>query len=167
MKNSLIYTLLAALMLTVFASCEKNDYSSYPPTWKGFDVPSRVAPGAKFKAIALQKDKGHLINGTHYNWQLIVELDPAGRDTVSVTQKTNYDGISNADPVAEFTMPANAKSGSRATLKFSASYSYSGNGIKVTDGQHVGEESNATGYIHSTSTSIFGSAEGSVRIWVE
>lgn len=167
MKISLSHTLVAALVPLVFASCEKNDYSSYPPTWKGFDVPSSVAPGATFKAIALQKDKGHLINGTRYDWQLIVELDSAGRDTVSFTQKTNYDGISNADPVAEFTMPANAKHNSRATLKFEAKYTYSSRGIDVFDGLHVGEETGATGSIHSTSSSLYGNASGSVRIAVQ
>lgn len=167
MKN-LSFIFLALIGLTFFASCEKKDYSSFPPTWKGFDIPTSVAPGKHFKVIALQEKKGQHIEGTDYYWQLIVPNTENKNDTLKWSQHTNYDGTSNADPEASFTMPLNAKPGSRATVKFQAEYRYYGNGISVSNGSsYEGGDHTIAGTIRCTQSSLTaGRCVGNVNITI-
>lgn len=176
-------TMAALVMATAFVaqSCKEKNYDSYPPTWKGFAfyrdgvqvTTNNIFGGDKLMVRALQDRKGHLINSTYYNWDFTYTLDSLGTDglhyfpehTVSKQFKTNYDGISNADPEWEFQIPDNATG--NAVIKFEAKYNYSGAGIQVSNGGDYGHESGATGIITPQSGSISGGAKGSVRIIIK
>ena len=172
------YSLLFAVtcLLASLTSCEKNDYTSYLPSWKGFqfscngqEVSYRtgIYSGDKIKITALQDQKGKLINGTTYNWSVTapVQLEDGSwkNDSLiyTVSKHTNYDGTDNGDPSIEFTIPKNAMG--NATVKFSATYSLSGNGIQIADGRDYGSSGSVTGNITSSSSSMYGKANGSAR----
>ena len=64
-------------------STSEKDYSSYPPTWKGFlftfnglEVNPRtgIFAGDKIAVTAQQDQKGHLINATTYNWEVTAPI---------------------------------------------------------------------------------------------
>lgn len=176
------YSLLLAVtcLLASLTSCEKNDYTSYLPSWKGFqftcngqEVNYRTGIYAedKIKITALQDQKGKLINGTTYNWTVTapVLLEDGitwKEDSVlyKVSNHTNYDGTDNGDPSIEFTIPQNAMG--NAIVKFSATYSLSGNGIQIADGSNYGSSSSVTGSIISSSSSMYGQANGSARFYI-
>lgn len=176
------YSLIFAVtcLLVSLTSCEKNDYSSYPPTWKGFqftrngqEVNPRtgIFPGDEITVTALQDQKGHLINATTYTWTVTAPvLSDNGEgyiETTIVTESkhTNYDGYTDGsnDPSITFTIPP--KTSGTATVKFSATYAFSGSGIQVEDGGSY-ESGSASGYIYSSSSAAYGKANGSARFTV-
>jgi hypothetical protein len=179
------YSLLFAVtcLLVSLSSCEKKDYSSYPPTWKGFlftrdgyelDLKNKdsIYAGDIITVTAVQDQKGHYINATTYYWDItILVLQKDGFSTkdsvISPTPiHTNYDGTDNGDPSFTFKVPSNALDGSYSKTDFKATYAYSGNGIQVADGGNYGSSSTITGSIHSTSGNQYGKASGSVRFKV-
>lgn len=173
------YSLLLAVtcLLASLTSCEKNDYTSYLPSWKGFQFSSigqevsyrtGIYAGDKIKITALQDQKGRLINGTTYNWTVTAPVlleDGITWKNDSVIYKTsvhtNYDGTDNGDPSIEFTIPEKAMG--NATVQFSATYSLSGNGIQIADGSDYSNSGSITGNITSSSSSMYGQAKGSAR----
>ena len=174
------YSLLIVVtcFLASLTSCQKNDYNSYPPTWKGFQFTcngQEVSPrtgifaGDKITVTALQNQKGHLINATTYNWTAIIPVEQEDgswkNDTIIKSFHTNYDGYVDGsnDPSFQFLIPEKAIG--ESTIKFSATYAFSGNGIQVSDGGTY-ESGSASGYIHSTSSAGYGGANGSVRFTV-
>ena len=162
-KKLCCLTLMAGLMTLV--SCEKKDYSSYPPTWKGFELSSKtVHPGDSITVTAVQDDKGHLINSTYYTWYLTCNITD-GNSTISYTSPketvhTNYDGTDNGNPSYTLYIPENAAPGN-GTIYFTAKYNYSGGGIQVSSGMNY-SETGLSGYISSESGSISGGASGNV-----
>ena len=177
------YSLLFAVtcLLVSLSSCQKNDYSSYPPTWKGFQITNNgqeVSPrtgifaGDKITVTALQDQKGQLINATTYNWSVtapvLTDDGETYKDSVFFSKSihTNYDGYENGslDPSIEFTIPSNALG--RATVKFSATYAFSGNGIQVSDGGNYENSGSVSGYINSGSSAQYGKANGSVSFTI-
>lgn len=170
MKKTLVMAILFMGLLLAFTACEENNYDSYPPTWKGFTVtPSIVKVGEGFQVTAVQKEKGHLLNATDYQWLLVVYKANNERDTVSkYSQHTNYDGISNADPVATLRIPADALPSNpnvKYRVHFQATYNYSGRGITIASGDNYDSQS-YSGSIHTTSGALSGKAEGSVDVTV-
>jgi len=161
-------------ILVSLTSCKKNDYSSYPPTWKGFQFShdgqtvnprTGIYAGDVITVTALQDEKGRYIERTVYTWEVkgTVQLeDYSYKDSVfyKIENKTNYDGTYNGDPSIQFTIPQNATG--QATVSFKAEYRYYGNGIQVSDGGTYEDPSSASGSIHSTSSATWGAASGSV-----
>lgn len=179
MKQYSLFIVITCLLVSL-SSCEKKDYSSYPPTWKGFiftnnnqEVNPRtgIHAGDKIIVTALQDQKGHLINGTTYNWEvtapILLEDGLTYKDSVFFKKSvhTNYDGYldGSSDPTIAFTIPANALG--LSTVTFSATYAFSGEGIQVEDGGNY-ESGSASGYIYSTSSVAYGKANGSARFTV-
>ena len=174
--------------LVAFCSCEKNDYTSYCPTWKGFTYtigarPNDVAgdprsvllhPGDSIHLTAHQDQKGHLINATYYTWTICYDtLDVNGERSharKSYDQHTNYDGYKDGsdDPVGHLLLPANAlptESGKKDTIKFVARYSYSGQGVIVENGNIV-ENTSYNGRITPQSGPTGGGAAGNFYFYV-
>ncbi|MBO4551302.1 MAG: hypothetical protein J5733_11280 [Bacteroidaceae bacterium] len=177
------------LSLLVFLSCEKNDYSSYCPTWKGFTYtvgarPNDVAgnprnvvlhPGDSIHLTAHQDKRGHLINATYYTWTICFDtIDARSGETVHATKtydkRTNYDGYADGadDPVCHLLLPANAlpTDAKPDTIKFVARYSYSGQGIVVDNGNII-ENTSYGGRITPQSGPTGGGAAGYLYFKVE
>lgn len=166
MKTKIRFILFTLLAFVAFTSCEENNYDSYPPTWWGFRfAPYPPVAGDSLKITAVQSKKGHLINATSYTWTLtcnIVKENNLNVDTVlTFRQKTNYDGISNADPTCGFLVPENAEG--YATVSFEAVYAFSGAGIQGTSGNDYERPEGIYGNINSTSAAMTGSAKGTYR----
>ncbi|MBR4644660.1 MAG: hypothetical protein IKO73_05845 [Bacteroidaceae bacterium] len=173
------YSLFVAItcILISLASCEKKDYSSYPPTWKGFRFTrngqeiskNNIYAGDVITVTALQNQKGQNINATTYNWDITITVlqdDNTNKDSIiSKSIHTNYDGIDSGDPSYTFQVPEKAVEGNYL-LEFSATYAYSGHGIQIEDGGTYEGSSNISGSIHSTSGDMYGSAKGTVRFTV-
>lgn len=175
------YSLFLAVIgiLAFITSCEKNDYSSYPPTWKGFqfthngqivNVRTGIHAGNVITVTALQDEKGRLINATNYKWSVkarIQKEDGSYKDDsvfFTTTIQTNYDYYGGEDPSVQFTIPSNAQG--MATLSFSADFHYSGNGIQVSDGSTYEESSSTFGTIHPISSATVGGASGTVTFTI-
>lgn len=117
--RKLLFTLPVSLfVLLLLCSCEKKDYSSYCPTWKGFTYTTgsypdyvkgnvgnniNLHPGDSIHLTAHQDQRGHLINYTVYTWTICYDtLDTGGNEdptddvvvhaTKTYPQPTNYDG---------------------------------------------------------------------------
>ena len=178
MKHYSIFLAVIGILITL-SSCKKNDYSSYPPTWKGFqfvhdgqvvNTRTGIHAGDKLTVTALQDEKGRLINATTYNWSLkapvLLDDGVTYRDSVVFARSvpTNYDYYGGVDPSVEFTIPRNALG--RATLSFRATFQYSGNGIQVSNGGTYEQSGGVTGNIYSTSSAIFGESKGSVTFTI-
>ena len=170
--------ILATCLLVSLSSCQKNDYSSYPPTWKGFvftnngqEVNPRtgIFGGDEITVIAQQEKKGHLINATTYNWTVIMPVEQEDgswkNDTIKKSNHTNYNGYTDGsnDPSLTFRVPS--KAAGQSTVIFSATYAFSGAGIQVEDGSDY-ESGTASGYISSSSGAAYGKANGSARFTV-
>lgn len=166
--------LMIALMCTV-VSCEESNNTAYPPTWKGFQLsPDRnsIYAGGEVTVTACQDEKGHLINATSYTWTLSLDTlntdgSASGAYELSKTVKTNYDGTDNGDPSYTFRIPANAVPNGRATISFAASYSYSADGIEVSNGTTYDQSTNYAGSIYSQSATLYGKANGSISFYVK
>ncbi|MBO7067412.1 MAG: hypothetical protein J6W52_01860 [Bacteroidaceae bacterium] len=178
MRYFSLFIIAATSILVSLTSCKKNDYSSYPPTWKGFLFTrdgqeisrNNIYAGDVITVTAVQDEKGHLINATHYYWDIKapIQLENGNyKDSVFLSKhiKTNYDGEDNGDPSVTFTIPEKALG--NATVSFRATYNYSGNGIQVSDGGNYEDSGNLSGSIHSTSSSLSGDANGSVRFTIK
>ena len=164
--------LLASAMvaLTALSACSDDDKQSYPPTWKGFELsPSVAVAGDSLTVTALQDRKGHLINATKYTWTLsctLVKDDGSFEDySLTETNQTNYDGLSNADPKHRFLIPAEASG--RATIAFQAVYNYSAQGIEVSYGGDYSRPTGVLGNILSQSGQMSGGASGSVNFNIQ
>ena len=178
MKHNSLFVAVACILISL-SSCEKNDYSSYPPTWKGFQFTSNgqevnprtgIFAGDKITITALQDQKGRLINGTTYNWEVTAPIlleDGVYKDSVffAKSNHTNYDGTDSNDPSVTFSIPINAIG--NATVKFSATYAFSGSGIQVADGGNYESSGSVSGYITSSSSSQYGKANGTVRFVIQ
>ena len=152
-----------------------NDYSSYPPSWKGFQFTCNgltvnpktgIHAGDVITVTALQDEKGHLINACTYNWSAKATIQKEDgtykADSLFFTRtlQTNYDYYGGVDPSVEIKIPTNASG--RATLSFNADFNYSGNGIQVSDGGTYESSTSISGSIHSYSGAISGGSKGSV-----
>lgn len=169
-------------------SCSETDSESYCPTWSGFTYttgcfsnyvqgkPDHVVTlfsGDSLHLTAHQDKRGHLINSTDYVWILCYDTldtrnnDDPEDDIVNHVQKeyrlhTNYDGYANGsdDPVGHILIPANAlKTTKPDTIKFTAYYTYSGQGVTVESGT-IADESSYSGRITPKSGSTGGGAYG-------
>ncbi len=177
------------LMAAVFfASCTKNDYTSYCPTWYGFtyetgNYPNYVQgvlrnvvlhPGDSIHITAHQKERGHQIHSTDYVWTICYDVldtknndDPSDDEKVHMTkeyrQHTNYDGYVNGsdDPVGHLLLPDDAlPTGSTPdTIKFVAYYKYSATGIQIDNGSIV-DNTSYNGRITPQSGAVGGGAAG-------
>lgn len=163
MKHT-FYLLFFALLACALQSCEKKEYLSYPPSWKGFECPENVKPGDTITIRAVQNKKGHLINATTYTWTIYVQRED-GKEPAELGKsiKTNYDGTSNADPEITITIPNDAVVGQQVTVRFKAYYSFSANGMQGSWGK---EQSGLSGILNSTSSTMSGDATGSVFFWI-
>ena len=169
---------IAATCLLVFlTSCEKKDYSSFPPSFEGFKFSRNDQPinktdiyaGDRITVTAAQMKKGQLINATTYNWEVIIPVEQADGSWKNDTIKSGaihkvYD-MENEDP--SFTFNINSKAVGTSIVKFNATYSFSGNGIQVDDGSNYGSSGTASGSIVSSSSAMYGKANGSVRFTVK
>lgn len=161
----LILLALAALALATMTGCHDDDRQSYPPTWKGFALaPAKPVAGDSLTVTALQDHKGHLINATQYTWTLscTVYKDDLSTEeyTLTETDRTNYDGLNNADPTHRFLLPAGAQG--RATIAFRAVYNYSAQGIEVSYGGDYERPAGVMGSILSQSGQMSGGASGTM-----
>lgn len=170
------------LSLVALFSCEKNDYSSYCPTWKGFTYtigtrPNDVAgnprnvvlhPGDSIHLTAHQDKRGHLINATYYTWTICFDtIDARSGEKVHATKtyskRTNYDGYVDGadDPVCHLLLPENAlpTESKPDTIRFVARYSYSGQGVTIETGNIV-ENTSYSGRITPQSGPTGGGAAG-------
>ena len=174
---------LSLFTLLLLCSCEKKDYTSYPPTWKGFTYttgsypnytagnPRNVvlAPGDSIHLTAHQDQRGHLINATYYTWTICFDTLDTNGDRVrahkTYDRRTNYDGYTDGadDPVCHMLLPANAlptEYGKIDTIRFVARYTYSGQGVIVESGNIV-ENTSYSGRITPLSGPTGGGAAGS------
>ena len=135
--RKLLFTLpIPLFVLLLLCSCEKKDYSSYCPTWKGFTYTTGSYPdyvkgnvgnninlhaGDSIHLTAHQDQRGHLINSTDYTWTICYDTldtwdneDPTDDVVVHATKTiykhTNYDGYADGadDPVGHLLLPENA-----------------------------------------------------------
>lgn len=164
--KKLFLTAAISVALAALTACSDEDKNSYPPTWKGFSLsPSKPQAGDSLTVTALQDRKGHFINATQYQWTLTCSLlneDGSNEEyTLTEQDRTNYDGLSNADPVHSFLIPARAVG--RATVSFKATYNYSAQGIEVNYGGDYSRPVGVQGSILSQSGQMSGGASGSVN----
>ena len=178
MRHYSFFLAVLGLLFTM-ASCKKNDYSSYPPTWKGFQFTCNgqtvnpktgIHAGDVITVTALQDEKGHLINACTYNWSARATIQKEDgtykADSLFFTRtlQTNYDYYGGVDPTVEIKIPTNALG--RATLSFNAEFNYSGNGIQVSDGGTYESSTSISGSIQSYSGAISGGSKGSVTFTI-
>ncbi len=180
----------AAFAALIFASVttgcdDKDEYVSYPPTWKGFKVErggvelttsqlNTLRAGDKITVTAVQATKGHLINATNYIWTLTLPVYDHTSETLAQTDSvieykthTNYDGLDNGDPCWELVIPAEVYCGREAlpdrrpaTITFEASYNYSANGVQAENGAY---DTGLSGSITPYSGNLDGGARGTLR----
>ncbi len=107
--NKFLYSLFFVLL---FASCKEEKLGSYPPIWKGILIePTKGHVGEEVTFTAVQAEKGHLLNGTDYNFSLQIQVYENGniKDTVLTHHyHTNYDGKDNSDPKWTVKIPEHA-----------------------------------------------------------
>ena len=176
------------LLMAIFYSCSKNDYSSYCPTWKGFtymigNYPDYyqgragneiLHPGDSIHLTAHQDKRGRLINATHYTWTICYDtLDTNGNRVhakKTYDKRTNYDGYTDGadNPVCHLLLPSNAlptEVGKPDTIKFVARYVYSGQGVIVENGNIV-DNTSFSGRITIESGPTGGGAAGNFHFTV-
>ena len=159
---------------------DNTDYenSSYPPTWQGFifinkgqevNPRSGIFGGDEITVIAKQEKKGHNINATTYNWEVVMPVEQEDgtweNDTIEKSVQTNYDGYTDGSNDPSFTFLLPSKAAGVASVRFNAKYNYSRSGIQMEDGSNY-DQSSAFGYIISTSDAAYGKANGSVRFTI-
>ena len=121
--------ILFLFSLVGFISCDKEDYNSYVPTFKGFRItPSDPTIGDSITITAVQAKKGHLIYRATYTW----EVKCQGTVMYNGTKKVVYDN-EPADPVIGFRLPDDAPVGNYS-VKLSANYQFSGQGSVINNG---------------------------------
>ncbi len=178
MNSKMTLAAVGTVALLALASCKEKDYTACPPTWKGFKIERNgavvsnremFAGGDSVRVTAVQDQKGRYINSTYYNWTLTCQVrnSQGGLTDSTITKqyRTNYDGVSNADPQHTFVIPQHAEG--RATVSFSATYNYSSDGVQVWDGSIVGGSTSYSGTIHSTSALLSGDAKGSFNFNIQ
>ncbi len=163
MKKAL-YILTAISLVWLSVSCEDTS-GSYAPTWRGFTYePSTVHPGDSVTITAVQKSKGHYLNGVDYNFSMrvYVEVDNVTQDsTLSYSYHTNYDGDGQKDPQWRLKIPDNTVPGSYS-CSFSARWNNSSDGDLGT--VVSGNEAGYTGTISTTSYTLYTTASGSFTL---
>lgn len=187
MKNLTKLALLALAVLT--AACSESSYESYCPTWLGFTMTkgnypnyTKISPtnfvvskGDSLHITACQKERGHLINSTNYTWTICYDTLNTSNERVharkSVTVHTNYDGYVNGsdDPTGHLRIPTNAlptESGKQDTIKFTAQFAYSGQGVTVENGGIVSNTSYG-GHITPQSGPAYGGASGYIYFKIQ
>ena len=167
MKKKQIFPLfsgVAALaLMTLFASCEEEDYTSRMPEFSklevDYDAPS---VGDSITVTARQSKKGTLFNGTIYKWTVKDSKDSIVHEA---EQKVIYDN-NPVDPVFGYRIPQQAKAG-RYTVYFHARYKYSGQGGVLTGGG-LGSSDGSNGNIRPTvSGATYGECKGNVRFEIQ
>ncbi len=203
-KVFLLGGLVGAVLLF---SCSDVDSDSYCPEWYGFSYKTGSYPnyvegkktgipslnrGDSIHLTACQQKRGHLINGTDYEWILCYDTldtnnndDPSDDVQVHVQkvyrQHTNYDGyeagyvngktVGSADPLCHMLLPENALTteyGKPDTIKFKAYYNYSGQGISIDTGSlEENTSSYYNGRIIPQSSAGYGGAVGYFYLYVQ
>lgn len=143
-KGFIISGLFAVLLSATFIGCSETDGISVVPAFDAiYCSPTSPAAGDSITLTAHQAQMGKLINKTSYNWTFSCHVfydGAASRDTTFTrTVNTNYDGISNADPVIGVFVPENIASDLTVTLH--ANYSLSG---QTASGQLYGQATRTT-----------------------
>ena len=161
---SLFVALVAALALS---SCEKEDTTSYMPTWKGFTVaPNPVTPGDSVTVTACQDQIGHLIYKAIYNWEVTYHLrDMIGADSVvtkTFSKTVIYDN-EPLDPSIRFLVPEEVTRDVR--VSFQGRYMYSGQGYSATDGSTI--ETGIDKLRRTQSSPLEGFSSGSVTVRIK
>ena len=169
MKKYLIFSLLLAVVaVCVFTACEKEDTSSYMPTWKGFEVtPRPVTPGDSVTVTACQDQIGHLIYKAIYNWTITMHLrDHIGGDSVvtkTINQTVIYDN-DPSDPSIRFLVPSDVTNDVK--VNFQGRYLYSGQGYQANDGSNI--QTGFEGMLRRTqSSALEGFSSGSVTVRIK
>ena len=145
MKKSLVINSLFVVLLSIaFIGCSETDGISVVPAFDAiYCTPTSPAAGDSITLTAHQAQMGKLINKTSYNWTFSCQIfydGAASRDTTFTrTVNTNYDGISNADPVIGVYVPKNIAGDLTVTLN--ANYSLSG---QTASGQLYGQATRTT-----------------------
>ena len=162
---SLFVALVAAFALS---SCEKEDTTSYMPTWKGFTVaPNPVTPGDSVTVTACQDQIGHLIYKAIYNWEVICHLrDMTGADSVvtkTFSSTVIYDN-EPLDPSIRFLIPEGVTRD--VSVSFQGRYMYSGQGYSANDGSTI--QTGFGGMLRRTqSSALEGFSSGSVTVRIK
>jgi hypothetical protein len=130
MRKKLIFSsLLMAMCCNLWIGCSNDDVYSIVPHFSTIECrPNPVTPGDSITLTARQDQMGKLINATSYDWSFSYQYFYDGAVTKDTTVylptvKTNYDGISNADPVIGFHVPTNIAG--NLTVTINAFYSLS------------------------------------------
>ena len=130
---------------------------------------SGIFGGDEITVIAKQEKKGHNINATTYNWEVVMPVEQEDgtweNDTIEKSVQTNYDGYTDGSNDPSFTFLLPSKAAGVASVRFNAKYNYSRSGIQMEDGSNY-DQSSAFGYIISTSDAAYGKANGSVRFTI-
>lgn len=154
--------LLAAC--TLFAgvtSCEKeNEYTSVMPVFSGLFVSKPAAsPNDSITFEARQQEPGKLIYKATYKWSVYSQ---GGSEPVYETSRNVVYDKDPSNPVCGYRIPADASG--TYTMKFSATYHYSGQGTMLQGGLRPGSD----GAIRPTSSgTLYGTSEGEISFRVE
>lgn len=169
MKKAFISSLVLVAAITLsFLSCEKEDTTSYMPTWKGFNVvPRPVPPGDSVTVTACQDQIGHLIYKAMYNWTVTYHMrDMNGADS-TVTKTFNNSVVYDndpSDPSIRFLVPMEVTRD--VSVSFQGRYMYSGQGSSASDGSTI--QTGFDGMLRRTqSSALEGFSSGSVTIRIK
>ena len=184
--------LISIFCSLILFACSKNDYTSSPPTWKGFTYKTGFFPnyvqhsgfvagqpfvlnaGDSIHITAHQDQRGRLIYATDYTWTICYDILDSNEETVHVRKTfsthTNYDGYLDGadDPVGHLFLPTEAlptETGKPDTIKFVAYYKYSGTGLIYETG-NIGANTSVNGRIIPQSNSRDGGAVGYIYFTV-
>lgn len=139
-KKYIFSSLLMTMCCGLWMGCSNDELYSIVPHFSKIECqPNPITPGDSITLTARQDQLGKLINATSYDWSFKYSYfyDGAATKDTTVnmpTVKTNYDGISNADPVMGFRVPANIAS--NLTVTINAFYSLS---AQTSTGQLYGQ----------------------------
>ena len=163
---SRLVILFLGVVSLFLCGCDDDEAISRPPTYQGFKYsPSVVHGGETVKITAVQLTKGTYLNATNYNWSMTVKLLVDGvevDETLTYSDHTNYDGVSNANPVWELEVPENIVAGTY-TCTFKARFNNSAGGESFYSSGTTG--AGCTGTIRSSYDGLmYSSASGSFNL---
>lgn len=169
-RKTFIYSiLLTAITILLFSACDKEDTTSYMPTWKGFTIYPRPAViGDSVTVTANQDQLGHLIYKAIYSWTVSYhQPDSNGSDsivTLNINNSVVYD-YDPSDPQIRFLLPAEATERD-IQVSFNGRYLYSGQGSVAYDGSNT--QTGFSGMLRRMqSSSLEGYSAGNVNIPVQ